>query len=354
MPDSSAERTEKATPKRREEARQKGNVARSIEVNSALVLFTGTILLALMAHSLFGNLSALMRDVFVHIAEFELNPTNIPHYAAMVFLFLVRVIGPLILAVLVVGVAANVFQFGFLLTGEPLKPDLKKINPVNGFKRMFSLRSIVELAKGIIKVIIVGLVIYVTLRNAAEQFLPLMDQEIGQIIGFLGSIMLKIALRASIALIILAALDYGYQRWDYERSLRMTKEEVKEELREHEGDPLVKGRIRSIQREIARRRMMSEVPKADVVITNPVHYAVALKYVAEEMSAPTVVAKGARKLAEKIKELARENDVPIVEDPPLARMLYKSCEVGEEIPVDLYQSVAEILAYVYQLKQKVS
>ena len=352
MPDTGGERTERATPKRREEARKKGNVARSVEVNSALVLFTGTVVLGLLAHTMLGNIQGLMREVLGHAGQYSISGENIRTYSVQLFVFLLRTTGPVLLSVLVIGVTANVMQVGFLISGESLKPDPRKLDPIAGLQRMFSVRSLAELAKGLIKIVIVGLVIYATMHSAIREFIPLMDKSLGQVVSFLGVTMLRISVRASVALIVLAALDYAFQRWQHERDLRMTKQEVKEEYKEHEGDPLVKSRIRSLQREMARNRMMAEVPKADVVITNPVHYAVALKYQAGEMSAPVVVAKGARKIALKIREIAEQHDIPIVEDPPLARALFKSCEVNMEIPVELYKSVAEILAYVYQLKEK--
>ena len=353
MPDSSAERTEQATPKRKEDARKKGNVAKSFEVNSAVVLLVGTLVLSFTANYYYSSLGGMMRDVFTHFNDYQLTTDSVRLYTLQGFVFILKLLGPLVLSVLVVGAGANVLQVGFMMSGEVIKPDLKKIDPLSGFKRLFSMKSVVELIKGVIKITIVGFVIYFTIKSAAKDFILLMDQSVTQIMIFLGHTLLKVAIRASVALIVLAALDYAFQRWEYEKDLRMTKQEIREEFKEHEGDPLIKSRIRSIQREVARKRMISEVPKADVIITNPVHYAVALKYISGEMNAPQVIAKGARKIAEKIKEIAAENDIPIVEDPPLARALYKMCNIGMEVPMDLYKSVAEILAYVYRLKQKV-
>jgi len=351
MPDT-ADKTEKATPKKREDARKKGNVAKSMEVNTAAVLFTGTLALAFAGTSFLGNITSMMTVVFQNVADFEVTAADLRSHSYQGLLFLLSTLAPIVLSILVMGTTSNLLQVGFLITGEPLKPDLKKISPMNGLKRLFSVRSLEELAKSVIKLTIVGLVIFVTIKGAAKNFVPLMDGSVVNIFSFLGTTMLKVALRASIAIIIMAALDYGFQRWEYEKKLRMSKQEVKEELKEYEGDPLMKSRIRGLQRQAARQRMMSEVPKADVVITNPIHYAVALKYDSDEMDAPLVVAKGARKLAEKIKEIANEHDVPIVENPILARSLYKMCELGMAVPTDLYVSIAEILAYVYGLKGK--
>jgi len=353
MPDTGAERTEQATPKRREDARKKGNVAKSFEVNSALVLLTGTLVLSFTANYFYNSMSGMMREVFTHFNDYQISISSIQLYSLQGSLFLVKLLAPLVLSILIVGIGANVLQVGFMMSGEVIKPEIKKIDPFSGFQRLFSMKSVVELLKSIIKITVIGLVIYFTIKGAAKDFIPLMDQSVIQIINFLGHNLMKVAIRSSVAMIVLAAMDYAFQRWEYEKELRMTKQEVKEEFREHEGDPLVKSRIRSIQRETARRRMISEVPKADVIITNPVHYAVALKYVSGEMNAPQVIAKGARKIAEKIKEIATENGIPIVENPPLARALFKMCNIGMEVPMDLYKSVAEILAYVYRLKQKV-
>jgi flagellar biosynthesis protein FlhB len=353
MPEQSAgEKTEKATSKKREEARKKGNVAKSTEVNSALVLLTGTVVMAWTSSYFFGNLQVFMHGIFSNLNAYEVSQDSVRFYSMQTIFFLLKVIGPLILSILVIGTTANVLQIGFLISGESIKPDIKKLDIFKGLKRMVSAKSFAELVKGLLKITIIGIVIYITISGASKDFIPLMDQSLVQVISFLGKILLKVALRASIAMIILASLDYAFQRWEYEKSLRMSKDEVKQEYKEHEGDPLLKSRIRSIQRETAQKRMMSDVPNADVIITNPIHYAVALKYDSGEMSAPVVVAKGARKIAEKIKNIAKEHNIPIVEDPPLARALFKTCEIGMETPIELYKSVAEILAYVFRLKQQ--
>lgn len=352
MPEQTGEKTEKATPKRREEARKKGNVAKSNEVNSSLVLLTGTLVFIFFSHHFFANIQGLMHEIFENLNGYDLSQESLRFYNAQTILFVIKVLTPLVLSVLIIGTTANVMQVGFMITGEPLKPDMNKINPLNGFKRIFSAKSAEELIKGLLKITTVGVVVYITIIGAAKDFIPLMDQSIAQVASFLGHTIMKMALRTSIALVFLAAFDFVFQRWDHEKSLKMTKDEVKQEMKQYEGDPLIKSRIRSVQREMSHKRMMSEVPNADVIITNPIHYAVALKYVSGEMNAPVVVAKGARKVAEKIKQIAREHDVPIVENPPLARALFKMCDVGQETPVDLYKSVAEVLAYIYRLKQK--
>ncbi len=354
MPEAAAEKTERATSKKREDARKKGTVVKSTEINTAVVLLTGTLALSFTANYFVGNIRFFMTDIFIHATEFEITASNIQSYSYNSVFFLLRTVGPILLSILVLGLTANVMQVGFKISGEAIKFELNKISPLKGFKRLFSAKSVADLVKSIVKILVVGLLILTAIKSASEDFIPLMDQNVAYIFVFIGMTMLKISLRASIGIVALAAFDYAFQKWEYEKSLRMTKQEVKEEIKEQDGDPVMKARIRSIQREASRKRMMTEVPKADVVITNPVHYAVALKYKSEEAEAPIVIAKGARKIALKIKEIAKEHDVPIIENPHLARTIYKMCDIGMQIPMDLYRSVAEILAYVYGLKQKVN
>ncbi|MFH1488713.1 MAG: EscU/YscU/HrcU family type III secretion system export apparatus switch protein, partial [Pseudomonadota bacterium] len=242
-------------------------------------------------------------------------------------------------------------QTGFIWSVEPLAPKASKIDPIQGAKRTFSKRSLVELVKSIAKIVIVGWAAVSTLKNDFSQLIPLIYQEDIQILSFLGRISFNVAVRCCWVIAIMAILDYLYQKWEYEQKLKMSKQEVKDEYKQTEGDPMIKSRIRSIQREMARRRMMEEVPKADVVITNPVHLAIAIRYEPGRMTAPVIVAKGAERIAQRIKALAKENNVPIVEDRPLAQNLYKM-ELGGEIPSHFYQAIAEILAYVYGLKRK--
>jgi len=341
------ERTEQATPKRKSEARKKGNVPMSIEVNTAIVLLVGTLVFAIFSRYFMNGLRYSCIAVFGHLADLELTESNLPKYALMAGKNAAALLTPVLGSVLIAGVVANAIQHGFLLSPEAIKPKLEKINPIEGAKRIFSGRSMVELVKGVLKIGLVGYVGYVTIIGQFRDYFPLVDQDITQIIAFIGTMIFKIMIRAVIVLILLAAFDFAYQKYEFERKIRMTKQEVKEEFKQTEGDPLVKSRIRAIQRQNARRRMYADVSKADVVITNPVHVAVALRYDADEMSAPIVVAKGLRKIAERIKEIARQQGIPIVENPIIARMLYKTAEVGSAISIDMYQAVAEILAQLY-------
>ncbi|HPG37963.1 MAG TPA: flagellar biosynthesis protein FlhB [bacterium] len=355
MPEESyQDRSEKATAKKRQEAREKGNVPRSNEVNSAVILLVSSLCFIMFGKHMFNGLKIVTHNIFANFSSMEVSVTNLQNISLNAGITFAYIIGPFMLSVMVAGVVANVLQSGITLSAHSIEPKLEKINPLSGFKRLFSLRSFVELLKNILKMAIILIVGYKTIKGEYSEFYDLTNQDIGQIIAFIGSLSLKLFLRVGVVFILLAALDFIYQKYEYEKNLKMTKQEIKEEFKQSEGDPLVKSRIRSIQRETARRRMMSEVPKADVVIVNPIHVAVALKFNSDEMTAPVVVAKGLRKVAEKIKEIARENNVPIVEKPLVARLLFKSAQVGREIPVELYQVVAEILAYVYQMKNKVS
>ena len=351
MPDESfQEKTEQATPRKRREAREEGNVAKSMEVNSAIVLLVGIVGLKFLAGRYLDELKFVMKWVFARLSIIEITTDNITDYMMHGFQFLGMIMAPLVIVIMIAGLLSNILQSGFMLSGKAMAPKFSKINPMKGLKRMVSMKSFLEVVKGILKVTIISIVTYITIKNEVDIFPYLIDQNAESVLGIIGAIGYKIGLRASIILVILAAFDYAYQRFDYEKNLRMTKQEVKEEYKRVEGDPIVKARIRSIQRERARQRMLSEIPKADVIITNPTHLAIALKYDSQKALAPVVVAKGARLIAQKIKEIAKENGIPVVENKPVARMLFKTTDVGMEIPYELYQAVAEILAYVYQLK----
>jgi len=242
-------------------------------------------------------------------------------------------------------------QVGFLFSSEAMAPKWDKIDPLRGFQRLFSMKAFVELLKNTLKIAIVGLVAYLTVRGQVQDLPTLMDKDAWQILAYIGQVSFRIMFTTCWVLVLLAILDYGYQRWEYEKGLRMSRQDIKEEYKHTEGDPLVKARIRRMQREAARKRMMAAVPKATVVITNPTHLAVALAYDQERMIAPTVVAKGAGHIAAKIKEVALAHGVPIVENKPVAQLLYKMVDIDASVPENLYRAVAEILAFVYRLRQ---
>jgi flagellar biosynthetic protein FlhB len=259
---------------------------------------------------------------------------------------------PICLPLLVAGVVGNICQIGFELHLEPMVPKLSKLNPLTGLKRVFSLRGLVELVKSILKIVFVGALAGAVVSSYFAEFPTLVHRDLMGIWSFTHTAAFKIIFYVSLALIVLAVLDYAYQRWQHEQSLKMTKQEVKDERKQTEGDPHVKARIRTLQRQAAYQRMMAEVPKSDVVITNPTHLAVALRFDPAEMAAPRVVAKGADYIAERIRDIAREHNVPLVENKPLAQSLYKMANLGDYVPVHLYRAVAEVLAYVYRLKGK--
>lgn len=260
------------------------------------------------------------------------------------------IIGAFVVFSMVAGVMIGALQTRFLFAPKALKPDLNRINPIEGFKRLFSLRSLVELLKSVLKVAIVGIVVYQVLKNRWDEMILLTEMNVNDAFANFWDIASEITLKSGMVLLALAVFDYFYQRWEFEKSIRMTKQEVKDELKEVEGNPEIKRRQRQMMYDILRRRMMEEVPKADVVITNPTHFAVALKYDPDTMNAPVVVAKGVDHLALKIIEIAKENDVPVLRNPSLARALYYKTEIGEEIPVEFYRIVAEVLVYVYTKK----
>ena len=351
MPDSGGqERTEKATPKRREQARRKGQVAQSREIPSVLIILTAMGIFYFAGSWVIGNMFDVIRSVYEQLDTLRLNEIADVHaFSAGIFEKVFLILIPFFLPLLIVGVAGNIGQIGFEFHSEPLRPKLNKFNPISGLKKLVSLKSLVELVKSILKILVVGGVAYGVLKKEYAKFPALMQQEVGHILIFIGQIAFKILFFVSLALIILAVLDYIYQRWQHEENLKMTKQEVKDERKQSEGDPKIKARIRRVQLEMAHRRMMDAVPEADVVITNPIHLAVALKFDPVEMVAPTVLAKGSGHIAERIKEIAGNHQVPIVENKPLAQALHKMVEIGEFIPAELYRAVAEVLAYVYRL-----
>lgn len=353
MPEESfEEKTEQPTPKRLREARERGSVAKSTELNSAVMLLLGLSFLYFMGPKIGDMLMSGTRTVFMHIGNVDASVDQVGTYYTNGLDFVGKLLGPFFVFLVFIGLGVNVLQIGFLLTARPLEPDLGKLSPIKGFKQLFSLKGFVEGAKGTFKVILVFGVAFVVVKMDLRDIFAANDKSIGQITIFLAKEMYKLGLIASLILLVMALFDYAFQRWNYHRSLKMTKQEVKEERKQLEGDPMVKARIKSLQREMARRRMMDEVPKATVVVTNPTFIAIALRYEAREMDTPQVVAKGKRLMAERIKKMAVEHGIPIVEDKPLARGLYDLVEPGDDIPPDYFPAVAEILAYVYKLQNR--
>ena len=353
MPEESGqERTESATPRKRQKAREQGQVAKSMEVNTALILITAMMGLNFLSTYMFKSIADVSRAIIMTSSEISLLNINVQHATFYFIAKLFMILAPFMLLILVIGIASNYAQIGFLITFETMKPKLSKLNPINGFSRLFSKKSAVELIKSIFKMTVVFYIIYISLKGEYVKFYNLADSSIEEIFIFTAKLTYDLGLRVAIAMLIMALMDYAFQRYQYEEELKMTKQEIKEEMKDVDGDPQIKAKIRQIQREMAQQRMMSEVPNADVVVTNPTHYAVAVKYDSKNMRAPIVVAKGVDFVAQRIKDIALENDVPIVENKFLARSLYKFVEIGDEIPEEFFKATAEILAYVYKLKKK--
>lgn len=346
------DKTEQATPKKVLDSRMEGKAAQSQEFSSAAVLFFGVLFLSWFGPRLVGGLKYMFTAILGNLSDYELTQANFYHYFGSGSLYFAKLLAPFVLLIGFIAVLSKVLQVGLMWTLKPMKPDFKKMSPIKGVQRIFSSRGVVEMLKGVMKILIVGFIGYFTLKAEIPAFLLLTDQDITATVAAITSISLKMAMRAAIAILILAIFDFVYQKWKHNKEIMMTKQEVKEETKQTEGDPLIKAKIRDIQLKMSFNRMLKSVPDADVVVVNPVHVSVALKYNGLTDAAPKVVAKGQRKLAAKIKEIAMENDVPIVEQPELARALFRATEVGWEIPEEFFQAVAEVLALVYRMREK--
>jgi len=342
------ERTEKPSQKRRDEARQKGQTARSQDASSAAILLSCLAFFYFYAPVMMSKINGMMRESFRTAGEFDINAGSVSLLSSQTIGQIMGILFPLFVLVVAIAIVINLVQTGFIFSFEAIQPKLSKIDPIKGFTRLFSLRSLVELTKNIAKISVVAVVVYLTIRGELDTVIMLSSRPPGGILIDIAKTSVAILFKTCWVLVAIAILDYAYQRWEFEKNLKMSKQEVKDEHKQTEGDPLVKARIRRLQRERARHRMMAKVPQADVVVTNPTHLAIALKYDQESMSAPTVVAKGAGHIAAKIKEIARDNGIPLVENKPLAQVLNKMVDVDQTIPPLLYKAVAEVLAYVYQ------
>ena len=342
------EKTQPATPRRRQEARERGHVARSTDLSAAVLLLAALLTLHATAPEIAGAVWWLADQILGNLATIDVDAGNVHRHFLMGGLLILRVLAPLGLTVIVVGIAVNVMQVGFQITTQPLEPDLSKLNPIQGMQKFVSARGLMRLGTGILKILVIGGVLGWTFWGERFRVMDLMDQDVDEIVKYLVEMIYTGALRAVLALLVLAILDFAWEKWKYERDLRMSREEVKEELKRLEGDPKIKRRRFATHQKIVLQRMMQEVPKATVVITNPTEYAVAIRY-DEGMPAPQVVAKGVEHLARRIREIAAEHGVPIHREPPLAQALYKSVEVNQYIPEELYQAVAEVLALVYRI-----
>ena len=348
----SGEKTEPATPKKRQEARQKGQVAKSMELTGALIMLFSFLFLLMFGGFMKDHLYGMFVAIFHDYMLMDVTVGNVQMIFGNLLYESLFVLGPIFLIAVVIAIAGNYIQIGFLVTPETLKMKFNKLSPIEGAKQIFSMRSVFEFVKTLFKLLVIGSIVYMTLWGVRYDLLKLAEIPLEEILAYTGSLTLMLGLKIGAVLVVLAIIDYIYQRYEYEKNLRMSKQDIKDEYKKTEGDPLIKGKIRERQRKMAMQRMMQEVPKADVVITNPTHFAIAIKYDAAKMDTPMVIAKGMDYLALKIRSIAEEHGVVTMENKPLARALYEQVEIGEAIPPELFQAVAEVLAYVYKLKGK--
>ena len=353
------EKTEEPTSKKLEDARKEGQVAKSKEIANAFGLLSLFLVMKLYLGTMGIRFLELFSAVYDQIPSVaKMYNGNLPVASMQVLirsmmLRLLLILAPILLVGVAVAFVCDVVQVQWKPTTKPLKPKFSKLNPVKGFGRMFSANSIIELIKSILKLGLIGYMVYSYLKDRVSDIFLLYDITLNQAIGLIGEIVVDLGIRIAAVYMVIAFLDFGYQKWKFKQDMKMTKQEVKDEYKNQEGDPQIKGKQKQRMREASMRRMMQQLPEADVVITNPTHYAVAIKYDADKYDAPYVLAKGENYLAQRIKDVAKENDIEIVENKPLARMLYANVEVGGFVPPELYQAVAEVLAFVYHLKGKV-
>ncbi len=353
------ERTEPATQKKLDDARKEGQVAKSKEIANCLGLLSFFLIIKFLVGYLGNQLKAVFTNVYDRIPEVTTfwhgymseNDANVVF--RYMILQIIVILAPILLIGFLVAFLSDVVQVGWKPTGKPLQPKLNKINPLSGFKKIFSVNAIAELIKSIVKIGLITYLCYQYLKDKWTLLFSLYDMPLTQALGLIAEIVTDLGIRISVIYALVAAADYIYQFVKFKMDMRMSKQEIKEEYKQQEGDPQVKGKIRQKMREVSQRRMMQDLPNADVVITNPTHYAVAIKYDPEIADAPVVLAKGEDYLAARIKEVAKENNIEIVENKPLARMLYANVDVGQVVPPELYQAVAEVLAFVYHLQGKV-
>lgn len=352
MADEEQEKTEEATQSRREDFRKRGQVVQSKELASALILLASAGSIFLLSRFFFSELSDVFRhtlggDMVEAVRSGDLF-TAMKMAGAKMFILIAPVLG----ISLIIGIGSTVVQTGLLNVEDALQPKLEKLNPLEGFKRIFSLRAVAEALKALLKLVFICAVVLMILKSEVFLLPSMIQFTAQQLVSYLGDVTVRLLSGVGMAMVVLSAADYFFQKWDLDKKMMMTKQEVKEEHKQREGDPMIKARIRRVQREVANRRMMDKVPKADVIVTNPTHIAIALKYDAN-LPAPQVIAKGADLIAEKIKAIAKEHNIPIVENKPLARTIYKTLKLGQVIPRELFVAVAEVLSYVYRLRRKV-
>jgi len=349
----SAEKTEKATPKKREKAREEGQVAQSQEIGTAVLFVAAFASLRMFAPGMLNRLAGLITTNFQYGARTaELMETQaMARHIWTMFGQIILIFLPVALVVMALGLMINLAQVGWKPTFKPMQPKFSKMSPAKGIKKIFSLKILVELVKTLIKFSVILAVVYFVLVSELDMIAMFFYMDLWAAIAYIANVYVTVGITIGVLYIFVAAIDFTYNKFKHEKDLRMTKQEIKDEYKQAEGDPMIKGRIRQKMRETSMRRMMQEVPGADVVITNPTHFACVIKYNRLSAKAPVLVAKGADNLAHKIRDIANENEVMIVENKPLARTLYSVVDVGDEIPAELWQAVAEILAYVYSVRE---
>ncbi|MFP7494068.1 flagellar biosynthesis protein FlhB [Terribacillus saccharophilus] len=346
------EKTEKATPKKRQDTRKKGQVVKSQDVNTALLLLFTLGVLTLMGGYLKDQFLQLFTIIFDDYLSQDITADTVQTLLVQMTVALAKIVGPIMGIAVLAGLVSNFAQFGLLFSGEAIKFDLKKIDPIQGAKRIFSVRALVELLKSLLKIGLVGAVTFYVLWQNMDTIMTMFLKAPENALQFFGKITIYMGFAATLALLFIAVLDYTYQRFDYEKNIRMSKQDIKDEYKNMEGNPLIRSKIKEKQRQMSMMRMMSEVPKADVVITNPTHFAIAIQYDEEKSDTPIVIAKGMDHVALKIKEIAKANNVMMVENRPLARGLYKDVELNQPIKEEFFQAVAEVLALVYRTERK--
>lgn len=350
----SGEKTEPATPRKRKQAREKGQVARSNDLNTAVLLLAASLTIFFLGGHLVTELAAFNDKIFSVLGSGRVTLESVATFGAMGLTQLLLLLLPLVGVLLFLGFAVNLVQIGFLVTAHPVTPNLERLNPIAGLKRIFSRRGLMRLLFGILKLVIVGAILVLGLRAllspaSGDSLYGAMQMPLWEAVSYSNGALFRLGAQASGALLLLALFDLAFQRWQHSKDLMMTKQEVRDELKRMEGDPLLKEHRRKIQQRLALQRMMFDVPDADVVITNPTRIACAVQYDSTKMTAPRLLAKGEGHVAARIREKAIEHRVPVVQEPPLARLIHETTEIGDEIPPDLYQPVAEVLAYVYKL-----
>lgn len=353
------EKTEEPTAKKKSDTRKDGKVPKSKEMSNGVQLISLFLILKFWVGHMGQNFMKLFDEIYEKIPAYttywggRIVKRDYSILINNVLLKLLIQLLPFFIVGIVISVGINMMQFKFKITTKPLKPKFSKLNPISGMKRLFSISKIIELLKSVAKIVLITYVVYITIKDEWVYLVKFYQMPLNQAIELIGNIVINMGLKISLIFMIIAVIDLIYERHKFKEDIKMTKQEVKDEYKNAEGDPQIKGKIRAKMREVSQRRMMQDVPQADVVITNPTHFAVAIKYDAATGSAPIVLAKGADYVAQKIKEIAKESHVEIVENKPLARMLYANVDVGQEVPPELYQAVAEVLAMVYKMQGKI-